>query len=421
MSCRNITLGSCTTTDGHNLRTLPHPPQTCPQVGASRDMQTPYDGPFINVAQTLMSPDLVHSTHTQGLADLSRSAPPPDVLDWRVKGGDQIEDGSRNQGNCGSCWAMASTSVLGDRYALKYLKQAPYPSAAWTVMCLNQDYPGNSQCSCGGNNYVAACKFRDKGIGLEECYPFSLIGDNAPSCPNFGDDCCAACCGPEIKEKAQVKFTASKEGIAYLGFSQRDDVSSLDPDITVRAIQQDIHLHGPVLTSFMVPKDWSDWFNTNRGTDKIYIPTSDDYEGGHSVVIVGWGREDSTDKLYWILRNSWGLDGSKKNSGFCNMMASYDPKNQKTQIPTKFHTGLDIPKSMTGGSFAGGCVTFLPGKRPKWSKWADSKGAGSLPKSDPGGITAGDVNWGLLMCVMGILLILLLIYLYQKLYRKRGG
>jgi len=33
----------------------------------------------------------------------------------------------------------------------------------------------------------------------------------------------------------------------------------------------------------------------------------------HSVVIVGWGKDDKTDTRYWIVRNSygpkWGMDG----------------------------------------------------------------------------------------------------------------
>jgi C1A family cysteine protease len=33
----------------------------------------------------------------------------------------------------------------------------------------------------------------------------------------------------------------------------------------------------------------------------------------HSVVIVGWGKDEKTDTRYWIVRNSygpkWGMDG----------------------------------------------------------------------------------------------------------------
>lgn len=35
----------------------------------------------------------------------------------------------------------------------------------------------------------------------------------------------------------------------------------------------------------------------------IYQRTTDDYEGGHAVKIVGWGVEN--DIKYWLVANSW--------------------------------------------------------------------------------------------------------------------
>ena len=36
----------------------------------------------------------------------------------------------------------------------------------------------------------------------------------------------------------------------------------------------------------------------------IYVYTSGDIEGGHSIVILGFGTENDID--YWICQNSWG-------------------------------------------------------------------------------------------------------------------
>jgi hypothetical protein len=306
---------------------------------------------------------------------------------------------------------MASTSVLGDRYALKYNKKAPYPSSAWTVMCLNTTYNGNEQCNCGGNNYVAVCNFQTKGTKLEKCYPQKIIGSNAPSCPDFHDNCCFDCCGPEIQDISKVKFFASKKDLVYLGFSLNDDVSTIDPEETVRAIQQDIYMNGPVLTSFNIPKGWEDWFMKNRGTDAVFTQNTSENVGGHSVVLVGWGRNEH-DQLYWILRNSWGLGQIKKDGGFCNMMASYDPKHGRLQIPKDYWTGLDIPKA-ENGSFSGGCVTFLPGDKPNWPKWETSSGPGSLPAHVPF-MSNLDISWLPIISVSIILAILIIISIIKK-------
>ena len=410
MNCSDLNMPPCTDSKDSLIKLKTPELCTAKHTNTLQDLSVNYSGTYLNRSQLTMPSNLIHHAYTKGLADLSKAIPVPDTLDWRKLGGDKIENGSRNQGQCGCCWAMASTSVLGDRYALKYNKKAPYPSVAWTTMCLNSSYPGNQQCACGGNNYVAACNFQTLGTKLEACFPFATTiaknNYNTPACPTqsgSGDDCCADCCGNPL---AKVKFFAAKSGLAYLGFSV-DNLKGIDPDVTVRAIQQDIYQHGPVLTSFNVPKDWSNWFSTNRGNpNMVYKPSNADWEGGHSVTLVGWGR-DKTDQLYWILRNSWG-DNNQQNGGFCNMLASYDPKHQKIQIPKEHWTGLDVPIAMDG-SFNGGCVSFLPGDKPDWPEWADSSGPGSLPLSVPGGESKwSHINWIYLIGVVVLIIILLL-------------
>ena len=55
---------------------------------------------------------------------------------WRETGGNKIEDGRRNQEQCGCCWAFSVSTVLGDRYGIKYNIKAPYPSVANLVVQL---------------------------------------------------------------------------------------------------------------------------------------------------------------------------------------------------------------------------------------------------------------------------------------------
>ena len=383
-----------------------------------QDTHSNYKGPFRNISKVYIPKSEINHDYTKSLADLATSQIPPDTLDWRYLGGDSIENGSRNQGNCGSCWAMASVSVLGDRYALKNKKQAPYFSAAWTVMCLNDSIPANQQCDCGGSNFIAACNFKKKGVKLERCFPFAIISNreyNAPQCPNFDDNCCYQCCGGNNTDISQivVKTTTDPKPI---GFYDKQG-GNIDPSSTIRAIQKDIEQFGPILTSFLVPSNWSDWFSANSGTKNVYEPNSRTMDG-HSVVLVGWGR-DEQDRLYWILRNSWGLINGK-DSGFCNMLASYDPKHDKLQISKDVQTGLDIP-ILIGEQVAGGCISFQVGtEHSDWKGFKKSNGKGSLPPNVPKpsnyNFKLHHIQWFLLG---SILIIFLIILIGSKIFHKK--
>ena len=411
LSC-SMKMGPCNEGTKNPLLSI-SPPQMCDaahQLKKLQDMHSNFKGPFINKCRVNIPKSAIKHEYTKSLSDLSSEI--PDTLDWRYKGGDSIENGSRNQGQCGCCWAMASVSALGDRYALKNKKQAPYFSAAWAVMCLNQDIQSNQQCDCGGSNFIAACNFNKMGVKLEKCFPFALIGQNAPICPNFSSNCCYDCCGGNNTDMAHILVKSISEP-KPIGFY--DKKGHIDPETTIRAIQKDIQQFGPIVTSFLVPSNWPNWFSKNCGSENIYEPPlNNNSKDGHAVVLVGWGR-DKEDRLYWILRNSWGLLKGK-GSGFCNMLASYDPKHQKIQIPKDSWTGLDIPiliKDENEDQVAGGCISFEVGtEHSNWKGFKKSNGKGSLPSDVPTipryKINLKHIRWILLGCIIIIFLLLLI-------------
>ena len=358
----NLNLANCTPTQYYDEKVLSIP-SSC---SAGRDLQYSsnhyhYKGPFLNSSFSSVPSSAIIIKPAQSLSDLS-DEDIPDEWSWRKEGGDMIEDGSRNQGNCGCCWAMAFVSALGDRYAIQYkMKAPPYPSAMWMVSCGGTQigskgdggsFAANIQCSCGGSIYGAA-KWLEEGnsIGNESCWPFSTVSNNpasdqtyiAPNCPNVEDDCCFDCCGnPESK----TKFTIEEGSINPI-IIHKDDGQTPNVSQTIRAIKLDIKNNGPVATTFMVPKDFSYWWN-NREENDIYIPTTNQYDGGHAVVLTGWGNENGQN--YWEVRNSW---GNVYYSGFCRFIMS-------TDIDEKFWTGIDIAK-FSNGSWQGGPVSVIPG------------------------------------------------------------
>lgn len=61
---------------------------------------------------------------------------------------------------------------------------------------------------------------------------------------------------------------------------------------------------------------YEDFLNYKEG---VYHQTVGDMVGGHAIKLIGWGHEESTGGLYWILQNQWNEDWGLK--GFVNIAA----------------------------------------------------------------------------------------------------
>ena len=409
----DISLGRCSAGISSPEKNLPKPPK-CSDKSKQALMYTSthieYKGPFLNLSSNNIPSHVVQPYTETSFAQLQSQSIPKE-FSWHKSGGNKIEDGSRNQGQCGCCWAMAFVSALGDRFAVKYNIKTPHLSTMQMVSCggtqigskgADGSIPANQQCQCGGSIYAAG-KWLEEGntIGLESCWPYSTISSDpeyvAPNCPDFDSDCCADCCGnPESKPK----FTVKKGSVKFLVVSE--DGKNVNEEATINAIKLDIMNNGPVVTSFWVPPDFQEWWgNGNPGTNNIYIPKEASQVGrdGHAVVLSGWGESNGI--KYWEMRNTWGTPG------YCRFAMS-------VSTPRKFWCGIDIP-SLYNGNWEGGAVSVLPGSLPdyKWNKGDDSKEG-----SDEGFIKK---------YYKGILLVLLLvligvgIFVYFKHHKKRSG
>uniref|UniRef100_A0A6B2LG61 Peptidase C1A papain C-terminal domain-containing protein n=1 Tax=Arcella intermedia TaxID=1963864 RepID=A0A6B2LG61_9EUKA len=73
--------------------------------------------------------------------------------------------------------------------------------------------------------------------------------------------------------------------------------SLVNPSEHVTEIMKAV-MEGPVDATFDV---WGDFDDYNGG---VYSHQSGEYEGLHSVKIIGWGVEGGVD--YWLVQNSWG-------------------------------------------------------------------------------------------------------------------
>jgi C1A family cysteine protease len=175
----------------------------------------------------------------------------------------------KDQGNCGSCWAFATTGAL-ESFVLMSKTTAPMNlSEQVLISCSGAG-------SCGGGYIDRASNFIDvTGLPEETCYPYiAANGSCAKACYNW---------------KASAYGTGPWSWVATTAPK-------------VDAIKAALTSYGPLVTTMDV---YADFFSYKSG---VYTYVSGAYQGGHAILIVGY-TDDSTipGGGYFKVKNSWGI------------------------------------------------------------------------------------------------------------------
>ncbi|MFH1403385.1 MAG: C1 family peptidase [Candidatus Altiarchaeota archaeon] len=171
----------------------------------------------------------------------------------------------KDQFNCGSCWAFAGVAALEG--ALKYKGKGNLDlSEQDLVSCLHGT--GCSGATRPFQEDMFKNYFTNTGVPDEACFPYQ----------ERNEPCSQRC----VDSANRVVKSDGYKNIA----------------LNVNAIKSAIKDYGPVKVSMDV---YYDFYFYNSG---VYRVSSSNYQGGHAVVLVGWGSENGVD--YWIGKNSWG-------------------------------------------------------------------------------------------------------------------
>ncbi|CAJ0594741.1 unnamed protein product [Cylicocyclus nassatus] len=221
----------------------------------------------------------------------------------------------RNQGNCGSCWAVSAASVMSDR------------------LCIASG--GKIQTILSSTDIISCCNecpaLPCNGVGLHDAFlPWKYMKSNGicSGGPYGGENVCKPyvfypCVSPkEIDQYGPCNYNETSPkpmcekrckrgyGKSYKDDKVYGDYRKID-EFDNMAIQKEIMDNGPVQSTIVM----YDKFREFQGRG-IYHHKQDflNMKGYHAVKIIGWGVEEREAKdkkfkvKYWLISNSWGSD-----------------------------------------------------------------------------------------------------------------
>jgi len=188
----------------------------------------------------------------------------PSSIDWRNKG---VVNPVRDQGQCGSCWAFATTANAESVWAISSGKLLDL-SEEFLVDCASG--VGYYNMGCNGGQPDSAFKYMiNNGQCTEASYPYKAgVTKTAGSCQK-----------------------CSSAGVSFSGCY---DVYSNDQVSLMAAVAKQ-----PVVVAIEAD---TRYFQSYSGG--ILDSTACGTDLDHAVEIIGYGSENGVD--YWTVRNSWG-------------------------------------------------------------------------------------------------------------------
>ncbi|XP_055348419.1 cysteine proteinase-like [Paramacrobiotus metropolitanus] len=227
----------------------------------------------------------------------------PDCFDARTQwpGCNSIKD-IRDQGQCGTCWAVSSASVISDRLCIASGQvDQTYVSALHLAACYTPQKTGQQNCDDGGNTATAYSNAAMKGyitggnIQMVGCEPYPAIPQAIPlNCP-------ATCTNPNYTPSNPAADLRQDD--SYWTHYINDPNDQTEIAQIVKDMQTEIMTNGPITASITIWTDWQKWKPAQgayRGPGAGATK-----EGGHAVRIIGWCK-DSNGIPYWMIANSWG-------------------------------------------------------------------------------------------------------------------
>jgi len=201
----------------------------------------------------------------------------PETVDWRSRG-DVVTTPIKNQGGCGSCWAFASVGALESHIAINTGKLLEM-SVQELVSCTpNPQSCGGSGGCTGSTAEIAYAWVAQHGMLEEWRFGYQSFHGEKVNCTILNN---------QDKSGVIDGAIASIAGFANL------------PMNSYNAMMYAVATMGPVVVNVAA---------TGWGLYKGGIFDDDDLDQrdiNHAVVLEGYGKDEETGQLFWLIRNSW--------------------------------------------------------------------------------------------------------------------
>ncbi|OEH74737.1 putative cysteine proteinase [Cyclospora cayetanensis] len=210
----------------------------------------------------------------------------------------------RDQGDCGSCWAFASTEALNDRFCIKTNGQfSMLLSPQHTTSCCDLLHCLSFGCN-GGQPHMAWRWFSHDGVVSggdydelhtgKSCWPYEI-----PFCQHHSEGPYPECNGPIPKApKCRKECEEAEYSTKVKAF--KDDLHFATTSYSVEGrddIKRELMENGTLSGAFLV---FEDFLMYKSG---VYHHVSGSPMGGHAIKVIGFGNQDGKD--YWLAVNSW--------------------------------------------------------------------------------------------------------------------
>eukprot|EP00933_Yihiella_yeosuensis_P033041 TRINITY_DN2674_c0_g1_i3.p1 TRINITY_DN2674_c0_g1~~TRINITY_DN2674_c0_g1_i3.p1 ORF type:complete len:382 (+),score=102.45 TRINITY_DN2674_c0_g1_i3:112-1257(+) len=215
----------------------------------------------------------------------------------------------RNQGGCGSCWAVASAGAIEAHMEIKTGKKPALLSYKQLVDCTPNPRHCGGTGGCDGATAELALQYASEH-GLQTHDAYGGVSDQTEKCRD-----------------SSASFIANVHVAKPTGFIRL-------PENKQHALMHALAHKGPVAISVAA----GDWSSYDSG---VFNECVKDAEIDHAVLAMGYGNDPSSGKDYYLIRNSWGEDWGE--SGYIRML------RLKSDQGEKGHCGTDHnPKAGVG-------------------------------------------------------------------------
>ncbi|CAE7934895.1 CTSS [Symbiodinium necroappetens] len=199
---------------------------------------------------------------------------------------------AKDQGGCGSCWAVTSATVL-EAHREIYLGKQEQLSAQQLVNCVENPRNCGGTGGCAGATVELAMAYVvQNGLASEAQVPYQGADHE---CQTGAVAALQLAGSDDLAASGVRKAKASSVGLQSLGIHGWEKLPENKYLPLMRAVVQ----HGPVAVSVSADS----WDLYLKG---IFDYCSKDVIIDHAVTLTGYGKDVELGKKYWRILNSWG-------------------------------------------------------------------------------------------------------------------